>query len=90
MIDWDKASKEEYLTVNRIADRAVNELGSIVKKGDLSMDIMAVHVSCCPLMLQNLLDAALSDFQHDIFGIIRHIDRTNGQLQDCFLPRFAV
>lgn len=29
------------------------------------------------------------DFAHDVYGIMRHMDRTTGKLGGCFLPRCA-
>lgn len=54
-----------------------------------TMDLDACHSNGCPLDLEGLLHAPASDFGHDIAGIRRHIDRTTGKLQDCFLPRCA-
>lgn len=56
---------------------------------DLVMDITACHANGTPLELQKLLDAPEFDFVHDVWGIHRHIDRTTGELGDCFLPRCA-
>lgn len=56
---------------------------------DYQMDITATHVNGCPLDLQRMLDADDFNFAHDVFGIERHLDRSTGQLLDCFLPRFA-
>lgn len=56
----------------------------------LDMDLTAVHANGCRLNLQALLVADDFNFAHDIYGILRHLDRTTGQLMDCFVPRFAV
>jgi hypothetical protein len=53
------------------------------------MDLEAVNSNGCPLDFQSLLDFPNFDFGHDIYGIGKHIDRTTGKLQDCFLPRCA-
>ena len=55
----------------------------------LQMDIVATHISGCPLRLKALLEAPISDFIHDIYGILKHLDRTTGKLQDCFVPRYT-
>lgn len=55
----------------------------------LIMDIVACHANGTPLDLQRLLDAPEFDFVHDVWGIHKHIDRTTGELGDCFLPRTA-
>ena len=54
----------------------------------LSMDLAACHNSS-PLDLPALLAASDGNFIHDVFGIMRHLDRKTGTLQDCFLPRFT-
>jgi hypothetical protein len=56
---------------------------------DADMDICATHLNGCPLKLEELLAADDMNFAHDVFGIRRHIDRTTGELQDCFVPRYA-
>lgn len=56
----------------------------------LSMDILAAHSNGCPLDFRRLLVADGFNFLHDICGISRHICRETGQLQNFFLPRFAL
>ncbi|MFZ2949003.1 MAG: hypothetical protein WA003_05920, partial [Desulfuromonadaceae bacterium] len=60
-----------------------------INEEDTKIDITATHANGCPLDLDKLLAADDSNFLHDVIGIIRHIDRRNGQLINCFLPRFA-
>jgi len=89
-IDWSKASIEDYELAKKIVKRAINIRGfGPVDGTSLQMDIVATHISGCKLKLQELLDAALFDFAHDICGIMHHIDRTTGKLQNCFVPRYA-
>lgn len=87
-IDWSKASIQDYKTVRAIVKRANDELGG-VNVMSLQMDIIATHVSGCKLKLGKLLESNMSDFLHDICGIANHINRTTGELQNCFLPRCA-
>ena len=59
------------------------------------MDITCVHANGCPLDLDAMLRAIgdseqETDLIHDLLGIRRHLDRTTGQLLDCFVPRFAL
>lgn len=56
----------------------------------LSMDLTACHANGCPLDLDGLLNADKGDFLHDVTGIMAHINRQTGQLEDCFLPRYAL
>lgn len=56
---------------------------------EISMDLTAAH-GVSPLPLQKLLDTASTnpaDFSHDVFGIRRHLNRTTGELENCFVPR---
>ena len=52
----------------------------------ITMDLTACHGKT-PLDLQALLDSRDADFGHDIGGIRQHLDRTTGELTDCFWPR---
>lgn len=56
---------------------------------DWDMDITARHANGNPLRLQELLAADDFNFCHDVCGIYRQMNRENGQLQNCFLPRFS-
>ena len=97
-INWN-ASKRDYELASEIAKRAL--ICAVEVEGPLSqqrsaefqrttlMDIIAVHANGCPLKLSELLTAPRFDFTHDVFGIRRHLNRETGQLQDCFLPRYA-
>lgn len=52
----------------------------------LSMDLTVCH-NLEHVDLPTLLAARWNDFAHDVSGIIRHLDRTTGELTDCFVPR---
>lgn len=54
---------------------------------DMEMDISAVHLNGCPLDLKKLFKADDFNFAHDVIGIMNNIDRTTGQLKNCFSPR---
>lgn len=82
-------TREETILINKIIDRAASKVKN-VNRMEANMDISACVANGCPLKLQEWLDAPDFDFFHDFYGIARHIDRTTGQLTDCFLPRFAV
>lgn len=92
MIDWKTVSKPDTRVIQNIVKRALPNLlqhGVAVTSYDLEMDVTAAHITC-PLDLQKLLDADDLNFFHDICGIRAHLDRTTGELTDCFLPRFAL
>ena len=87
-------TKTEAILCRKIAQRA-NALsrklgGEPYAVLDAHMDIVAVHANGCPLKLNDLLESDDFNFAHDVFGIGRHLNRETGQLEDCFLPRFAV
>ena len=89
-INWSRASMQDYELAKKIVERTSNIKGfGKVDFMSLQMDIVATHISGCKLRLQELLEAELSDFAHDICGIIHHIDRGNGKLKNCFVPRYA-
>lgn len=88
MINW-AATKEESNIIEKIVSRFCDEYGVFENRSIWLMDIEATHCNGCPLKLQELLDAKKGDFLHDMHGIERHIDRTTGELQDCFLPRYS-
>lgn len=55
---------------------------------DTMMDIEAVN-NYLPIDLPGLLMASDADFNHDCCGIMRHLNRESGTLQDCFVPRYV-
>ncbi|RZN30493.1 hypothetical protein [Bradyrhizobium sp. Leo121] len=89
MVASFKVSLADHDLIVEIAKRARRELEPELTMMPLVMDITAAHANGCPLLLRDLLDADLSNFAHDIYGIRRHIDRDTGKLTGCFMPRFA-
>ena len=87
-----KVTKDDAKTIRLIVQRAANmaqEVGADYSIMDIDMDVTATHASGCPLKLKELASAPDFDFAHDVFGIRRHLNRETGQLEDCFLPRYA-
>lgn len=88
-----KCSKAESVTIGKIVDRA--EIAALKHGIDdfdaktLHMDITACHCNGNPLRLDEMLAADDANFGHDVWGIRRYMDRTTGQLTDCFSPRFS-
>jgi len=94
MINW-KITKEDSLLITMIAERAVRMQRNHFDAHRITalavhMDLAACHANGCPLDLKGLLAASDGDFSHDLYGIVRHINRDNAQLEDCFMPRFAL
>jgi hypothetical protein len=84
------ASRLEYEFAARIARRALS--AGIYGAGDYvqaEMDVIACHLNGCPLDLEGLFHADDWEFNHDMRGIRRHMDRATGELGECFVPRFA-
>lgn len=89
MISWNVTAEEHDIIV-AIAKRVLHENQDYPdSQQTLVMDLTAVHANGTPLKLRELLDAEAFDFTHDIYGIRRHINRGNGKLENCFLPRYA-
>jgi hypothetical protein len=86
-------TRSEMLTINNIAKRAVamaEKNGIKYKMMDADMDITACHCNGNRLDLNKLLNADDFNFAHDVFGILHHINRETGQLQNCFVPRCSI
>ena len=82
-----KLSKEEYALCNKIAERSVKVCG--FDKCTAFMDITICHSEAREIKLEELLNAPLEDFSHDVLGINQHLDHGTHKLTDCFLPRSA-
>lgn len=82
-----KLSKEEYALCNKIAERSVKVCG--FDKCTAFMDITICHSEAREIKLEELLNAPLEDFSHDVLGINQHLDHGTHKLTDCFLPRYA-
>lgn len=87
-INW-KISLQDAKTIGSIVDRAKRELKHVGDALSLEMDLIACHNNGCPLKLDALLKFPPFDFAHDIYGIRNHINRKNGKIENCFLPRCA-
>jgi hypothetical protein len=53
------------------------------------MDLTATHANGNPLRLADMLAADDFNLMHDVYGIARHLDRSNGRLTGLFSPRFS-
>ena len=80
---------DQMATIANIAARAV-EMANLNKYTRMTAILDISHCnSSCPLRLDDLLAADDFNFAHDVFGINQHLNRETGELNDCFLPRFA-
>lgn len=89
MINWNATKEDTKLTLEIVVRAERMGLTDKYQRMQVIMDIAACHGNGTPLRLTDLLNAADTDFIHDITGIVAHIDRNTGHMQDCFLPRFA-
>lgn len=88
-IKW-KCSKNEIMSIHRIAKRAVQmaaDNGIEIPLINMDMDITACHLNGNELDLAKLEYADDGNFGHDVFGIREHIDRKTGKLTGFFSPR---
>jgi hypothetical protein len=84
-INWN-ATRSEHNVISKIVLRVVKSNPDIDAKS-LSMDITATHLNGTPMDLKRLLAFDDFNFYHDVYGIMGHIDRTDGKLKRGFLPR---
>lgn len=84
--------KELSFTTTKTEDDLISSIVERAKVQDrlsLTMDLTACHSNGCPLDFAKLLGFDNFNFSHDIGGIRRHMNRTTGQLENCFVPRCA-
>lgn len=88
-----KVPKSAQKYIDRIVQRALrlSEHYGAAKCDavSLEMDLRACHANGCPLDFFKLATASDADFVHDVFGIVRFIDRKTGSIRSNFLPRCA-
>jgi hypothetical protein len=84
-----KISVTDASTISKIVDRAeilAAKHRDGIDRMETSMDLTACHNEV-GLDLERLLSFPDFDFSHDVFGIMRHINRTSGELEGFFIPR---
>ena len=81
-------TKDEMLTIAKIAKRAEDKGLLMFDRMSLIMDIENAHRQF-NLKLNEWLKANDLDFSHDIVGIQQNINRETKQVENCFLPRYA-
>jgi hypothetical protein len=84
-IKWNTTKKEDAL-IEEIVARATGEL-EIDDRVSLTMDLTACHCNGTPLDLPKLLAFDKFNFAHDIYGIMSHLSRKDGEIKHGFLPR---
>lgn len=81
-------SKEEFETIVKICERAEALDISAGERITLIMDLENAHKTV-GLNLEGLLAADNLNFAHDVIGIQNHMNRSTGELEDFFVPRYA-
>lgn len=87
MVNWNISNRDLEI-IDAIVERAMNgdkKLDAL----NLTMDLSATHKNGNPLDLKKLLVADDFTFNHDVYRIMRHINRETGKLGRGFLPRCA-
>jgi hypothetical protein len=87
MPSFQTTRKEAELIVDIV--RRAEKMGLCGDRMSLNMDITACHANGNRLRFEDLLKADDFNFTHDICGIQRTINRSNGKLLDFFLPRYS-
>lgn len=82
-----KVSAEDDKLLVAVVNRAILAYPDHFDRLTLSMDLTACHANGCELDLDKLLGFDPFNFAHDIFGIVKRVDRRSGHLTDCFSPR---
>lgn len=86
-VDFSNITKTDYTTMRAIADRTTKDACLYGRdRMTLLMDLEHVHAQC-PMDLSKLLGFDEFNFDHDMYGIAANINRTTGDLENCFLPR---
>ena len=90
MIYWGRATKADHEAASAVVDKYEETTGLYVgNRMTTLMDLVVCHTHGCPLDWDALLNADRFTLMHDITGIAQHLNRDNGVLQNCFLPRCA-
>ena len=83
-VSFDVTSTELRL-IRKIIDRA--QVTGAEGRTSLCMDLSACHANGNPLDFKKLLEADNFNFLHDVYGIVKNMDRSTGKLRNCFVPR---
>jgi hypothetical protein len=83
---WDRDRMLEI--TDRAMTLAAEHGNRRVRRMDIMMTLHFVHTQT-PLRLSDLLAAKDSDFAHDVFGMLTHINGETGELDTAsFCPKF--
>lgn len=74
--------------IGKIANRAVT-INPAYDKSTVMMDLLVLYETGVEMRWEELLNAPVLDFMHDINGINQHLNRDTYKLENCFWPRYA-
>ena len=75
-------------TIGKIVNRAVT-INPAYSKITVMMDLLVLYDTGVEMRWDELLNAPVFDFMHDINGINQHLNRRTYKLEDGFWPRYA-
>ena len=74
--------------ISKITNRAVT-INPAYDKTTVMMDLLVLYETGVEMRWEELLNAPVLDFMHDINGINQHLNRDTYKLENCFWPRYA-
>ena len=75
-------------TIGKIVNRVVT-INPAYNKTTVMMDLLVLYDTGVKMRWDELLNAPVFDFMHDINGINQHLNRRTYKLEDGFWPRYA-
>jgi hypothetical protein len=84
----DNSDKQVIKTIGKIADRVIT-VNPNYDRTTVMMDLMVLYETGVKMRWDELLNAPLFDFMHDINGINQNLNRYTYKLENCFYPRYA-
>ena len=75
-------------TIGKIVNRAV-AINPAYKKITVMMDLLVLYDTGVEMRWDELLNAPVFDYMHDINGIYQHLNRRTYKLENGFWPRYA-
>ena len=86
MKHWSKEDEPDVAYVVERSREMFAKFGHRIDVLSLRMDLAAVN-AVIPLDFAKLANFDNPNLLHDVGGIIKHMNRETGDLEDCFIPR---
>ena len=84
----NNSDKQVIKTIGKIADRVIT-INPKYNRTTVVMDLLVLLETGVMMRWDELLNAPLFDFMHDINGINQNLNRDTYKLENCFYPRYA-